>query len=269
VQQQGISIGVAAISGVGVLGVWNFAWRVLQVPILLFIEANRVAFPSMSRLLGAGHEVRSVIERGAATLAALTGAVTVALLALAPLLPTLVGEKWGAVPEVLLWSGFALVLGIPTTVSTSAYLFASGAAGAVALATLVSTLVWFGASLPLLPSLGAEAVGLGWVASCAVYAVMLWRATTARIDVALARRLAVPTAFALIASGAGWLVADSAPSSPLAAVAAIVLGEAVLVAGLAMFARAALRDTRSLVALALGRLQTPGAVQAEVPANRY
>jgi O-antigen/teichoic acid export membrane protein len=260
-QQQGLSVGVAAVAGLSVLGVWNLAWRVLQVPILLFIEVNRVAFPSMSRLLGAGQDVRVVIERGVAALAALTGAATVALVGFAPFLPTLVGSDWNEVPQVLLWSGIALVIGMPITVATSGYLLAAGAAGAVAIATVASSVVWFGMALPLLSSLGPRAIGIGWVVAIAVYVGMLWRATTARTGAAIGRRLALPTVIALGATAASWLIADTAPTSLLAAVGGSAVGEALLLAGLAGLSPSAFQDTRSVVARALGGLR-PGRASA-------
>jgi O-antigen/teichoic acid export membrane protein len=257
VQQQGLNIGIAAVAGVSVLGVWSLAWRVLQVPVLLFISVNRVVFPSMSRLLAAGAEVRPGIERGVATLAVLTGAVTVPLVGLAPFLPTVVGDNWGDVPEVILWSGIALVVTAPITVTTGGYLFAAGAAGVVAGATLAGSAVWFGLSLPLLPSLGPKVIGMGWVASGIVYASVLWRATSARSGAVLRERLVVPTVLGLAATGASWLVADVAPTSLLAALAAVVAGETILLAGLAGLSRSALADARSLLALALGAFR-PG-----------
>jgi O-antigen/teichoic acid export membrane protein len=252
-QQQGLNVGVAAVGGVAALGGWNLAWRVLQVPILVFVEVNRVAFPSMSRLIDSGEEVRLVIERAVATLAALTGVLTVALVGFAPFLPTLVGSDWSEVPQVLFWSGIALTVGVPITVATSGYLLAVGAAGKVAIATVASSVVWFGLALPLLPSLGLKAIGIGWVVAIAVYVGMLWRATASHSGAAIGERVAVPTALALVATVASWLIADSAPESLLAAAAGALAGEALLVAGLAVLRPAVLRSTRSIVARALGR----------------
>jgi O-antigen/teichoic acid export membrane protein len=266
-QQQGLSVGVAAIAGVSALGVWSLAWRVLQVPVLLFVTVNRVAFPSMSRLLGAGENPRLVIERGVAALAALTGAVIVALLAFAPSLPVLVGSGWNEVPPVLLWSGIALVVSAPITVATGGYLFAARAAGVVAMATVASSVVWFGLAFPLLPSLGPRAIGIGWVASGAVYIALLWRATVARSGAALGERLVVPTAVALAAAVATWLVANESPHSLLTGALALAVGEGLLLAGLAILSRSALLDTRSLVGRALRSFRPRTRVAASAPAS--
>jgi O-antigen/teichoic acid export membrane protein len=251
-REQALNVGVAAVGGLTTLGVWNLAWRVLQVPVLLFITINRVAFPSMSRLLGSGENPRPVIERGVAVLAALTAVVTVALVGLAPSLPVLVGSSWNEVPPVLLWSGIALVLSAPVTVATGGYLFAANAAGVVAKATITSALVWLGVALPLLPSLGPAAVGIGWIPSGVVYAAVLWRATTARSGAAIAERLVVPTAVGLAATVVSWVAAEEISHSLLGGFAGLGLGEAVLLGGLAALSRSALRDVRSLLVLGLG-----------------
>jgi PST family polysaccharide transporter len=253
-REQVLNVGVAAVAGLATLGVWNLAWRVLQIPVMLFITVNRVAFPSMSRLLAAGEDPRPVIERGLAVLAALTGVVTVPLVALAPSLPGLVGSEWAGVPPILFWSGIGLVLSAPITVATGGYLFAASGAGLVARATIASAAVWLGVALPLLPALGAPAVGIGWLASGLVYAGMLWRATVARTGAAIAERLVVPTTIALVGTVAAWVAAEQAPDSRLGGIVGLCLGEAVLLGGLALLSRPALTDTRRLVMLSLGGL---------------
>ena len=52
-REQLLNLGVAAVAGLGTLGVWALAWRVMQVPALLFQTVGRVAFPAMSRFLAA------------------------------------------------------------------------------------------------------------------------------------------------------------------------------------------------------------------------
>jgi O-antigen/teichoic acid export membrane protein len=251
VREQGLNVGVAAVAGVATLGVWNLAWRVLQVPNLLFVTVGRVSFPAMSRLLGAGEDPRPVIERGLAVLSALTGAMIVGLIGIAPALPALVGESWHDVPAVILWSGVALILAAPIAVGTGGYLFAADAPGAVAVATLASTVIWFGLGFSLVPSLGAPAVGIGWVAAAVVNAAILWRHVAARTGAAVAAHVAAPTAIGLAASAVGWLVAHRVGDRVLGGVLGLAAGELLLVAGLAAVSRPALRDTRVLVRQAL------------------
>jgi O-antigen/teichoic acid export membrane protein len=249
-REQLLNVGVAAVAGVATLGVWSLAWRVLQIPNLLFMTVSRISFPAMSRLIGHREDPSPVIERGVAVLAALTGGLIVGLIGFAPALPDLVGHRWHAVPAVILLAGLGLIVGAPTTVATAGYLFAADAAGSVAIATLASSAVWFGLGLSLLPSLGAPAMGIGWLAASVVNAAVLGRQAVARTGAAIAGHAAVPTAIGLAAAAAGWLVSHQVVGV-LGGVAGLAAGELLLLAGLALVSRAALRDTRLVVRQAL------------------
>lgn len=251
VRLQGLNVLVAAVAGVATLGVWNLAWRVLQVPIVLLTAVNRVAYPAMARLFGAQADPRATVERALMTLAVLTGAVGVALVAFAPALPTLIGEDWGDVPAVLLWSGVALAVSAPVTVVAAGYLFAADDPGAVAVAALASTIAWFGVTAPLLPVVGAPAVGIGWIVGGVVDGVLLGRAAARHSGAAIARSLAAPTAVALAAIGTAWLLADGAGADLLSGALGAVAGELLMLAGCAVFCRGALDAARSLLSLGL------------------
>jgi O-antigen/teichoic acid export membrane protein len=251
VREQGLNVGIAAVAGVATLGVWNLAWRVLQVPNLLFMTVGRISFPMMSRMLGAGEDPRPVIERSIAVLSALTGALIVALVGFAPALPAIVGPGWDDVPAVILWSGVALVLSAPIAIGTAGYLFAADSAGSVAVATVASTVAWFGVGLPLLPELGAPAMGIGWVAANVVNGGILWRQTAARTGAAIGAHVAAPTAIGLAAVATGWLLAHRVDDDLLGGILGLAAGELVLLGGLAALSRPALRDTHVLVARAL------------------
>jgi O-antigen/teichoic acid export membrane protein len=250
-REQGLSVGVAAVGGIATLGVWNLAWRVIQIPNLLFLTVGRVAFPTMSRLLGSGDDPRPAIERTLAVVAVVTGVVTVALVGFAPGLPALVGDDWQDVPAVLLWSGVALIVTAPVTVASVGYLYAADAAGRVATATAASAVVWSAIALPLVPEHGAPAVGIGWIGGGLVGAAVLWHATASRSGAAVAAHTIGPAAVALVAAGAGWLAAQQAPDTVYGGVLGIAVGEAILLAGLALVSATALREARSLVLRAL------------------
>jgi O-antigen/teichoic acid export membrane protein len=248
----GVNVVVAAVAGLTTVGIWNLAWRVLQVPNLLFLTLGRVAFPAISRLVGAGRDPRPVIERGVAALAAMTGIVAVGLIGLAPALPAVVGPGWHQVPAVLLWAGVALIVGVPVAFGTSSYLFAVGEAGAVAIAAVLSTAAWFAVTGALLPRYGAPAAGVGWVASGCINAAVVWRRTTARTGAAIAASVGGPTAIALGGAATGWLVAHAVDSRLLGGALGFLAGEGVVLAGLAAVSRSAMTDLRSLAAQALG-----------------
>lgn len=246
-REQGLNVLVAAVAGLSTLGVWNLAWRVLQIPNLLFASAGRVAFPAMSRLIGSRHDLVPVLERSVRALAVLTGIVTVAMLGLAPTLPAIVGAQWGDVPSVILWSGCAVILAAPIVVPISGYLFAADEVGTVALATIVSSVVWFATAAALLPSLGAPAVGLGWLASAPLNAVILARRAASLTGASLIGNLLAPASVAIAAGTGAWLLARELDPKLLGGAAGVVAGELVLFAGLAILARGPLRDALRLI----------------------
>jgi O-antigen/teichoic acid export membrane protein len=251
-RDQGLNVGVAGIAGVATLGVWSLAYRILQVPTLIVTTATRVSFPAMSRMIEAGEDPRRPIERAVATLTVLMGVVVVGLVGCAPAaMPALLGDAWGDVPAILLWSGLALVLSAPVIVATIGYLYATDHAGTVVWATVWHTLVWFAVTLPLLPTLDAVAVGVGWVPAGIVMAAIVGHRTTGLTGASILRSLALPTVAALAGCAAGWALALAGPEKVLWGVAGTLVGEAVLVAGLGLFQRSLLTDTYALAARAV------------------
>jgi O-antigen/teichoic acid export membrane protein len=251
-REQGLNVVVAAVAGVATLGVWNLAWRVLQVPSLLFLTLARVAFPAVSRLLEAGRDPRRAIERALGAVAAMTAVALVGLTGVAAALPSVVGQSWADVPAALLWACVGLVISAPISVAASGYLFAAGEARLVAVATVVSAVVWSGVAAVLLPRYGAPAVGLGWVAGGTVNAAFLWRRTAARTGAAIGRSLAAPTLVAFLGVATGWLVAHAFDDRLIGGLVGAVAAEVIAVAGLVLFAKPASRDARDLIRQALG-----------------
>jgi O-antigen/teichoic acid export membrane protein len=253
-REQGLNVLVAAVAGVPALGVWNLAWRVLQLPALFFLTISRVAFPAMSRLLASGEDARPLLERSVEALGAITGVAIAGLVGFAPALPVLVGSGWGDVPAVILWSGVALTIGAPVTTATLGYLYAAGAAGVAVVSTLASGLVWFAGTAALLPVLGPPGIAVAWIGNAAVQAAIVgWRAHLLS-GASLARRAAVPAAVTLVALAMGWLAAHVPHERLLGGVAGFVAAELVLLAGLALFSRSGLRDATTLVRQGLGSL---------------
>ena len=67
-REQLVNVGVGIVGGLATLGVWNLAWRVIQVPMLLLLTVGRVAFPALARLLDAQEDPRRALERTVAAL---------------------------------------------------------------------------------------------------------------------------------------------------------------------------------------------------------
>lgn len=209
VRDQGLNFGTAAVAGLGVLGVWALARRILEVPFLLFDSMLRVSFPAMSRLLAAGEAPRPLIERGVSVGAVATGLIVTPLVGSTPaLVPAVFGDRWDDVIGVIPAAGLALMIGGPVSVATAGYLFAVGDASRVLKSTVAHTGAWLTVGLSLLPLMGAPALGLGWVASSLVDASVLGRGASRRTGARLVRNLAWPFAGALAGGGAGWLLAS-------------------------------------------------------------
>ena len=250
-RDQGLNIGIAVVAGVSTLGVWNLAWRVLQVPLMVFHTVGRIGYPAMSRLLGAGQDPKPVLERGIAAVTAVMATVVVAVSGFAPALPVLLGPGWNDVPEVLLWAGIGMIVGFPITVVGNGYLFAIDAGGAAVRAAITSAIAWLAVALSLAPAIGAPAAGIGWCAGAAFQLAILARATRARSGAAVASSVMPATLAAAAAAAVGWLLARAAGGSVPAGLVGLAAGELLLLAALALAARTALADTRVLAVDAL------------------
>lgn len=249
VRDQGLNVGVASIAGVASLGVWNLAYRILRVPVLIITTAARVSYPAMSRVLSSGRDPRAAIERAVETVAVAIAIVLVALVGFTPAaLPALVGPGWEDVPDAILWSSLGMMIEAPVVVATIGYLYATDRPGTVARAVGAQALVWFAVALPLVPALGAPAVGVGAVPAAVVLATMVGRRVAQLTGAAILRRLAPTAALATAAGGAGWIIAASGPETVLQGVLGLAGAEALLLGGLGIAKPALLRRTWALAA---------------------
>jgi O-antigen/teichoic acid export membrane protein len=247
IRDQGLNLAIAAVAGAATLGVWSLAYRVLQAPTMVFATVNRVSFPTMARMLGAGRDPRRAIERGVATLTVVAGIVTVAVAGFAPALPALVGDEWGGVPATIAWSCAAILLGAPIYIVAVGYLYAAGRVGDVLGAMTVYAIVWFGLSLPLLPSMGAPAIGLGWLVSAAVNALQLSWLTKRQTGAAIASHLLPPALVGVAAGAVGWWIGTAGSETVPDGILGAASGELVLLGGLALVGRPLLHDAYRLV----------------------
>jgi O-antigen/teichoic acid export membrane protein len=251
-RDQLLNVAVGAVAGLGTLGVWTLAYRVMQVPALLFQTVGRVAFPAMSRLLGADRDPAPVLERQVAAVSAMSAVVVVALVGFSPALPSLIGSEWHEVPAVLLWSGVGLLLGASIAVAAVSFLLAAGLPGKIVVATASSGLVWLAVTLPLLDPLGAPAVGVGWAVSAVVNAAVIWRPVAARTGARIAAKMVLPMAISLAALAAGWFAAHVPDDRAIGGLMGMLVGEALLIAGLMTVSRATLRELGALARQGLG-----------------
>ena len=165
-RDQGVNIAVASFGGVAVLGLWNVAWRIIQIPVSLFAALWRVSFPGMSRLVAAKEDVGSTIERVIALVAIGTGVLVVPLAASASAwIHVLIGAQWANAASAIPPACFAMMFGVPISVALAGYLWAIGSASVPLRATAVGIPATLVLLLVLLPFLGVAAAGISYIAN--------------------------------------------------------------------------------------------------------
>ncbi|MDQ3994636.1 MAG: oligosaccharide flippase family protein [Actinomycetota bacterium] len=251
-RDQAVNVGVAAVGGLAVLGLWNLANRLLQLPFLLFASLWRVSFPAMSRLLAAGEDPRPIIERAVVLVAVGTGVLLAPLVGAAPaLVPSVLGAKWEEAADVVPWASLGLMVGGPVSVAVAGYLWAVGDASTPLRALVIQGVTWIAIALPLLPIVGVAAVGLGWLAASVTEAAILARRASRRTGARILSALVVPTAVAAVAGAAGWATAASAGTNLAAAALGGIVAAAVYLITLLVVRRSVLVDALGVTGHAL------------------
>ncbi len=251
-RDQATNAAVALFAGVTALGVWAVAYRILQIPLLFLGSLWRISFPGMSRLVAAGGDAGKTIERVIGVVAIATGLILAPLVAVTPAwVPAFLGEKWDGVIPVIPPASLHLMLIGPLSVALLGYLWAVGEASAVLRATLVGLPLMAAVMLPLLPVIGAPAVGFGWLASAAGEAIVLIRSARKHCDFKVAPGLAAPTACATVGATLGWIVVEHGHTTAAAGLVGGLLAVGVYTLLLAAFHRSQLVDTVHLAARGL------------------
>jgi O-antigen/teichoic acid export membrane protein len=213
-----LNVGIAGIGGLAVLGLWALAWRILQIPFLLFDALWRVSYPAAAQLLAAGESARGMIERGLGLAAVATGAILVPVTgSLSPLIPLVFGHRWAQVADVLPPIFFAFQASGPVSVSSAGYLYAVGETSSVLRAATVTSAVWLLVTLPLIPSLGLIAVGAGGMVSSLIEIPILSRPVTRRTGATFLKPILMPWIAASVAGASGWLVSRTVSHGLIAA----------------------------------------------------
>lgn len=170
----GLTIG--AVGGLHVLGLWGAAYRLVQVPYLLFESLWRVSFPAMARLRDAGGDPADVISRTAPMLSVVTACLLAPFVAISPdLLEFLLGPAWREAASAVVWAAVALAIAGPASVAASGFLMARGDTSVVLVAVVLGAWCWILVAAALMPVSGVAAVGLGWLASSFAQLTILHR----------------------------------------------------------------------------------------------
>jgi O-antigen/teichoic acid export membrane protein len=243
VREQGLNAGTAAIGGIGALGLWAFAKRLIEMAVLMFEPLWRVSFPLMSGLIAAKEDPAPVLERIIARSASAAGFLLVPFVVSAPeLIPAVFGQQWDESVAIVQLVCLSLLVAAPISVAAVGYLYAVGAPSVVLRATIVHTAVLYAVAFPLLPIVGVAAIGIGSLAGSVVDAAILGRSISARSGANAWRPLVTPAATATFAGLLGTFVTVSG-GTVVSAVAGGALALAIYVTLLFLLRRALLLDT--------------------------
>lgn len=251
-RDQGVNIVVASFGGVAVLGLWNIAWKIIQLPVSLLWALWRVSFPGMSRLVAAKEDVGPTIDRVVALVAIGTGVLVVPLAASsAAWIHLLIGPQWthaaGAIPPAC----FAMMFGVPISVALSGYLWAIGAASVqlrAAAATILPTLLLL---FILLPIVGVAAAGIAYIASSLLESLVFVYAARREASFTIGSRLFVPVLVGVLSAWCGWGVEHFVGPGVAGALMSSAVALGLFVGGLAAVHHTDLDDARTLIARGL------------------
>ncbi len=248
VRDQGLNVGITAIAGTTTLGLVSMGRRILEIPYLPLQALWRVSFPAMSQLVARDQPVTALLEKVTGTCATGLGLALVGLAAGAHgVVPGLFGDNWTRTAELIPPACLGLGIAGPVSVACQGYLFATEEAGAVLRAGTFQTVALFATTLPLLHVLGIVAVGVGWLVSYVVEAVVLGRAAVRHTGARLVRPLLAPTACGVVAGALGWLVTSLVGATILGGIAGAVSAVALMACLLLLVDRSTFVETVRVV----------------------
>jgi O-antigen/teichoic acid export membrane protein len=212
-RDQGINLGIAAVAGAPSLGLWSLAYRIMQPPYVIMESLWRVSFPAASRLIQAGADLTQPLVT-AVRASAVALAITLGpLAAMSPaLVPLVFGPQWVGAGTAIPFGCLGMMLAGPASVAAAGAAYAQGALRVPLVAALASGLVWLGVSLPLLPSLGILAIGIGWLCSCLADLVVCWLYLRS-LGVAVGRTTWKTVCAAVVVGGLGLALTSGAKPS--------------------------------------------------------
>lgn len=259
-----LNAGILAVAGTAQLGLWNFAWRVLQIPYLLFDAMFNVGFPAFSRLMEGGDPaaLRRLVQRAVSAVAVGITALLCPLVAVSPaMVPLLFGDKWSDVALILPGAAVALAVYGPVGIVTYSFMYASGDASTSIVGSLLGGGTRLASTLLLLPVLGVGAVGLGWAIGGVAELPWVLKRMRERSGAALTGRVLRPAIAGIVAGGLGWLVCDELGRNLPSAGAAFGVAVAAFAGLMAVAGREDVAHTtstaRRMVALLKSRRATP------------
>lgn len=219
--------GIASIAGISTLGLWSFAFGLLQAPFIVLQGLYRISFPAMARLQAAGEEPGPMLQRMMSVIGITAGILIAGLVGTAPaLIPSVFGSRWEAAIGVLPFAGLGFAFSGPISVASTGYLFAKGKSTTVLTAVALSALVRLAVGLGLLALIGVDGLGIGILAAAAAEAAALAAGVRRLTKVRFARALLPCNCAVILSAAAGWATATTVGKTVFSAV---VSGAVVLV----------------------------------------
>ena len=188
------------------------------------------------------------MDRGIAIAGTASGLVLVAFAASASeLVPAVFGEQWRAAGTIFPFICAALLVAGPLSVVAVGFLYAGNEPSVVVKVTIVHTIVVFAVALPLLPTVGPEAIGMGSLSGAIVDAAIMATAI-ARRSAARPLRAHLPTlVIAAPAALIGMAVTAGAGTGLVAAIAGGLAAACVYLLTMTLVRRAVLVDTARMI----------------------
>jgi O-antigen/teichoic acid export membrane protein len=262
-RDQGVNLVTAAMAGFTVLGFWTMAWRLLQAIFLVFESLWKVSMPAAARMLDAGESVKPALERALLLAAVLTGLMVVPLAGTArSLVPVIFGNRWSGTIDVLPWAALALILNGPLSAVATGYFYAINRPAVLLRVATAHSVVWFAVFIPLLPSLGAEAIGIGLLAAALTDVLVLGVPFQRASGVAVLKVTLVPIVAVAIGSAFGALVSDYLGSNLGGLIVGMACAEIAFAGVIFVGKRGALLDVARLARRGLsGIVRLPGPIE--------
>jgi O-antigen/teichoic acid export membrane protein len=221
VRDQGIVVLTGAVAGLTTLGYWSLAYRIVQVVVVVLESLWRVSFPAVARLIAADDDVAPTLQRALRIAGVIVGAIVAGLIGSAPAsIPLVFGSTWDSAVPAVAFCAAGLMISGPLSTASAGLLLARGRVSWVLWATIAHTVTWFAVATPLMPTMGAEGVGIGWCAAAGVDAALLARYTTREIQVPIIVSVASPTIAAAGAAAIGWWLATEIEGALAGSIAA-------------------------------------------------
>jgi O-antigen/teichoic acid export membrane protein len=255
-----LNLATAAIAGVATLGLWSLARRLMEVPLVIFNALWRVIFPGMARILETSGDAAPIVERGVRVISVVSALALSAFAGAVPaIVPDLFGESWSEVSEVVPWASVGLMISGGIAIATAGYLSAAGYPGKNFYSAVAFAVTWIGSTAVLLPSLGAVAVGVGWIVGAIAESAVLATAARRACGAEVIRHAAVPLAAGAAGCLAGGLTSVELDPGATAAALGFAVGVGTTALLLALAARSSLAESVSLARTAWARSRSPHA----------